>query len=100
MNAIVKSERWERCLVDQDGAPGAAPAVRTARMTPWTLHVRALGRTWRLAGESLDLDPDAPDKIVLAQVASALRLPAGGLDGHAVDRAPQTLMVRPWAIWG
>jgi hypothetical protein len=100
MEAIVKEEQWTRCLVDQDGVTGTATEVRTAAVLPWTLHVRAIGRTWRLAGESLGLDLGAPDKLLLAQVASALKLPPGCLDGNAVDRAPNIVMVRPWAIWG
>lgn len=95
MQVIVKGEQWTRCLVDRGGAAGTAGGVRTASVSPWTLHVRAIGRTWRLAGESLGLDPGAPDKLLLAKVASALQLPAGCLDGHAVDRAPNIVVVRP-----
>jgi len=98
MHAIVKGERWQRCLVDGDA--GSAPGAQETSTAPWRLHVRAVGQTWRLAGESLDLDRAAPDAVLLAQVARALQLPPGSLVGYAVDRAPDVVVVRPWAIWG
>jgi hypothetical protein len=68
--------------------------------TRWTLHVRAVGRTWNIPGESSGIDPRCVDRILLAELARRLELAPGALDDHAVDRSEKLLMVRPWATWG
>jgi hypothetical protein len=78
----------------------ASLAEQARRSAKWTLHVRAHGRTWNLAGESTGIDPRSVDRILLAQLARRLQLAPGALDDHAVDRADHLVMVRPWAIWG
>jgi len=98
VTAILKEERWERCLVN--GSSGGGATVREMCSRTWTLHVRALGRTWRLDGDAVGLDLQAPDSALLVRVARALGLAAGVLEGHAVDRAPGIVVVRPWAVWG
>jgi hypothetical protein len=70
------------------------------RTTRWTLHVRALGQTWCIPGESSGIDPRSADRILLAELARRLQLAPSALDDHAVDRADDLVMVRPWAIWG
>jgi hypothetical protein len=77
-----------------------APEMHVVSVKPWTLHVRAAGRTWRLAGDSLGLESKLPDAQMLVLVARLLGLLPGSLDGYAVDRADDVVVVRPWAVWG
>jgi hypothetical protein len=96
-----KPDQDSHCVVELDPPLYGGPRVRSRdSQKPWTLHVRAKGRTWRLAGEETGLDPDAADSALLERLAQSLGLGQGALKGYAVDRAKEALVVRPWAVWG
>ena len=70
------------------------------RSSDYLIHVRTGGKTYELPTLARDLDRTASDREVVRHVARRLGLPPAGLDDHAVDRREQTLVVRPWAVWG
>lgn len=72
----------------------------TAKSTLRTVHVRAAGMSATLDAREVEIAPGDPDEKILEVVAHALGLDPRALEGHAIDRGFDSMVVRPWAVWG
>jgi len=66
----------------------------------YPIHVRAKGHTYQLRVRTTELARSASDDAVVDFVERALDLGRRALSDHAVDRAGDSVVIRPWAVWG
>ena len=74
--------------------------LRNEEAKSYTVHLRTQGRSYELAGDEVGLPASAADDELLARVAALVDMSPRKLEGHAVDRHDDVVVIRPWAVWG